>query len=245
MNSLQSRKEREWAARESLVLEHAARLLVRDGFQDLNLDELAAAVEYSKGTLYLHFKSKEDLALAVTTGALKYRADLLERAAAFSGTTRQRARAMALAWGEFMKTHRDFFAVELMLQARSFWDRASEERRSRHLAETGRIFEAVNRVVLDACECGDLPRRSSPEQVMVSLMALGMGGHCLVTQPAWQAVCAIKDPEASLLLHAERLMDGWGWKPISNGGRSDALDRRIHRAVFAKSIQSKNLNGSK
>jgi AcrR family transcriptional regulator len=245
VNSLQSRKEREWAARENLVLEHAARLLVRDGFQDLNLDELAVVVEYSKGTLYLHFKSKEDLALAVTTEALKYRADLLERAAAFSGTTRQRARAMALAWGEFMKTHRDFFAVELLLQARSFWDRASEERQGRHLAETGRIFQAVKRVVLDACACGDLPRRSSPEQVTFSLMALGMGGHCMVTQPAWQAVCPIKDPEASFLLHAERLMDGWDWKPISNGGRSDALDRRIHRSVFPKSVQSKNLRGSK
>src|SRR6186713_2509423 len=119
MTPTQTRKDRERTARESLVLEHAARLLIRDGFQNLNLDELASAVEYSKGTLYLHFKSKEDLALAVATQALQYRADLLERAAAFAGTTRQRARAMTFASCEFMMTHRDFFTVELMLQARS------------------------------------------------------------------------------------------------------------------------------
>ena len=156
MNVIQSRKERERAARESLILKHGARLVARDGFQDLNLDELAAAAEYSKGTLYLHFKTKEDLVLAVATRALQHRADLLERAAAFSGKTRERVRAMAFASCEFMVTHRDFFAVELILQARSFWDRASEERRSRHLAESGRIFRLVNQVVEDARACGDL-----------------------------------------------------------------------------------------
>ncbi|MCD6048934.1 MAG: hypothetical protein K0Q55_337, partial [Verrucomicrobia bacterium] len=55
-----SRKERERAAREELILEHGRRLLVRDGFQDFNLDELAKAIEYSKGTIYLHFQTKED-----------------------------------------------------------------------------------------------------------------------------------------------------------------------------------------
>src|SRR6516225_5463962 len=60
---IQARKERERAAREELILDHAQRMLLRDGFQNLNLDELAEAVEYSKGTLYLHFKTKEDIAL--------------------------------------------------------------------------------------------------------------------------------------------------------------------------------------
>ena len=235
MSVIQIRKERERAARESLILGHAARMLAQDGFQDLNLDELAAAAEYSKGTLYLHFKTKEDLVLAVATRALQHRADLLERAAAFSGTTRERARALAFACCEFMVTHRDFFAVELILQARSFWDRASEERRSRHLDESGRIFRVVNQVVLDARACGDLPSRYSPEQVTLSLMAITMGSHCMFTQPAMQAVCPIQDPIAVLLLSGERLMDGWGWAPISNGSRSDALDRRIYREVFPNS----------
>ena len=43
------------------------------------------------------------------------------------------------------------------------------------------------------------------------------------------------DRQAVLLLSAERLMDGWGWTPISNGSRSDALDRRIYREVFPNS----------
>jgi AcrR family transcriptional regulator len=86
MSVNQSRKDRERPGREELIIDHAQRLLARDGFQDLNLDEVARAVEYSKGTLYLHFESKEDLVLAVATRALRQRADLFERAATFQGT---------------------------------------------------------------------------------------------------------------------------------------------------------------
>jgi len=226
--------------RESLLLEHAARLLVRDGFQDLNLDELAAAAEYSKGTLYLHFKSKEDLVLGVATQALKYRADLLERGAAFEGKTRERVRAMALASGEFMATHRDYFALELMLQTRSFWNRVSDERRDRHLAETGRIAHAVNQVVMDARACGDLPRKFSPEEVALSLMAITMGSHCMITLPAFQAVCPIPEPAVALVEFGERLMDGWGWKPLANGKRSEALDQRIQKHLSMTSSEPKS-----
>src|SRR5881409_592601 len=92
MSVTQARKERERAAREDLILEQGRRLLVRDGFQDFNLDELAKVIEYSKGTIYLHFETKEDLALAVATRALRERADLFERAAKFGGKTRERIR---------------------------------------------------------------------------------------------------------------------------------------------------------
>src|SRR5258707_11868569 len=89
-----ARKERERAAREELMIDHATRLLLKDGYQNLNLDVLAQAIEYSKGTIYLHFSTKEDLALAVSTRVLKERADLFERAAPFQGRTRGRVRAI-------------------------------------------------------------------------------------------------------------------------------------------------------
>ena len=33
----------------------------------------------------------------------------------------------------------------------------------------------------------------------------------------------------------EKPWNCWGWTPISNGSRSDALDRRIYREVFPNS----------
>ena len=220
INVIRSRKERQRAARENLILEHAARLLAQDGFQDLNLDDLAKAVEYSKGTLYLHFKTKEDLALAVATRALGQWADLLERAASFPGSTRARARAMGVVCAEFLVAYRELFTLKLVLQERSFWDRVSQERRSQHLAEGARTVRTVNQVVLDAVACGNLPGGCSSKEVALSLMAISIGGHCFVTHPAWQRLCPMEDPGALLLQHQDRLLDGWGWKPLSERSTS-------------------------
>jgi len=232
MISTQARKERQREERENLILENAARMLARDGFQDLNLDALAAAVEYSKGTLYLHFKTKEDLVLAVATLSLKHRADLLERAASFQGTTRERARAMGFACCEFAMAHREFFAVEMMLQQISFWDRVSEERQGQHMAEMLRTYDAVHRLVMEAVACGDLPKTALPDDVTLSMMAITMGSHCLVTEPQLQKLFDIRSPMSVLLVHQDRMMDGWGWKPLSNGNAFVALDKRICKTIF-------------
>ena len=232
MSITRDRKVRQKLERENLILENAARLLARDGFQNLNLDELASSIEYSKGTLYLHFKTKEDLVLSVATLSLKHRADLLERAVSFSDSTRERARAMGFACCEFAVTHREFFAVTLMLQEISFWDRVSKDRQDQHLLVTQRTYDVVHRLVLDAKKCGDLPGKVSARDVTLSLMAITMGSHCIVTQPQLQTLYDIREPMPMLLMHQDRMMDGWGWKPISNGNRHVGLDRRIRRELF-------------
>ena len=230
------RKERERAEREQRILEEAERLLRRDGFQDLNLDELARAIEYSKGILYLHFRTKEDLVLSVVTRALKLRADLLERGARFNGTTRERMRALSLACCHFAYVQREYFTVEMMLKSRSFWERASEERRGLHQAQTGRIFHIVNELVIAAAACGDLPAGTKSQEVTLSLIAMTLGSHCATVQPDLQLLCAVEDPLASLRLHHERILDGWGWKPQSADLDSRALDRRIRDEVFPEAV---------
>jgi AcrR family transcriptional regulator len=47
------------------ILEAAEEVFVRNGFESAQMDEIAARAERSKGAVYLHFKSKEDLFLAL------------------------------------------------------------------------------------------------------------------------------------------------------------------------------------
>jgi len=47
------------------LLSAAEEIFVRDGFESAQLDEIAAAAGRSKGAVYTHFKSKEDLFLAL------------------------------------------------------------------------------------------------------------------------------------------------------------------------------------
>jgi AcrR family transcriptional regulator len=47
-----------------LILDAADRLLARYGYRKMTIDDLAREVGIGKGTVYLHFKSKEDVALS-------------------------------------------------------------------------------------------------------------------------------------------------------------------------------------
>jgi len=47
------------------LLEAAEEVFVRDGYESAQLDEIAALAGRSKGAVYVHFKSKEDLFLAL------------------------------------------------------------------------------------------------------------------------------------------------------------------------------------
>lgn len=63
------RKEREKEFKRGLILEAAEELIVEKGHNQLNMDEVAVRAEVSKGTLYLYFKNKTDLVLAIVQKA--------------------------------------------------------------------------------------------------------------------------------------------------------------------------------
>ena len=60
-----SLKERQRQEREELILQASEEVLLAKGYQDTSMDEIAARVGIAKGTLYLHFASKEDLVVAL------------------------------------------------------------------------------------------------------------------------------------------------------------------------------------
>ncbi|MGH2569187.1 MAG: TetR/AcrR family transcriptional regulator, partial [Bacteroidota bacterium] len=68
---IQERKEREKEHRREEILNAAQRVFFEKGLQTATMDEIAEVAELSKGTLYLYYKSKEDLYLAVMIRGLE------------------------------------------------------------------------------------------------------------------------------------------------------------------------------
>ena len=58
-------KERQRRAREEAILDAAGEVLLDRGFQAMSMEEVAARVGIAKGTIYLHFASKDALAAAL------------------------------------------------------------------------------------------------------------------------------------------------------------------------------------
>lgn len=228
-----ARRAREFAAREELILREARRLLLEKGFQGWNMDDLAQAVEYSKGTLYQHFASKEDLALAVITEALAQRAGLFEHASTFKGGTRERIRAICGACCEFATSHPDYYHVEMMLKSASFWGKASEARREDHRFHAGRCWRAVQAIVIEAQAAGDMPKGLvTPEQATFALISVTVGSHIMATEGDLKVMAGIQDPLLTVRKNGDIMCDGMRWKPLSDEFDYAATDRRIVRELF-------------
>ncbi|GER91419.1 TetR family transcriptional regulator [Dictyobacter vulcani] len=68
---MKSFREKQRALREDVILEAAYQLLLEQGYQKMNMDELAARVGVAKMTIYQHFSSKEALAIGVIVRGMK------------------------------------------------------------------------------------------------------------------------------------------------------------------------------
>jgi AcrR family transcriptional regulator len=57
-------------ARVQRIVDAAAQLFARRHYHEVRMDDIAAQAEVAKGTLYLHFKTKEDLYLALIVNGM-------------------------------------------------------------------------------------------------------------------------------------------------------------------------------
>ncbi len=62
---IQERKEREKRARQEAILKAAQKIFLTKGLDQATIDDVAEKAELSKGTIYLYFKSKEELYISV------------------------------------------------------------------------------------------------------------------------------------------------------------------------------------
>jgi AcrR family transcriptional regulator len=87
-------RERQRQEREQLILQAAEELLLEHGYHDTSIDEIAARVGISKGTVYLHFASKEDLVFALFERGLQGFLRAIETILASPATPRAKLQAI-------------------------------------------------------------------------------------------------------------------------------------------------------
>ncbi len=105
---IRERKKRDYEKRRTLILETARRLFHRKGFGGVTLDEIALEIEFSKGTIYSHFASKEEIFAQILLGHLNLLAGYLKEAAATSATREDGVRRALEAYLRFYDQHREY-----------------------------------------------------------------------------------------------------------------------------------------
>lgn len=89
-----SLKEKQRQERERLIFQAAEDMFLERGYHETSIDEIAARVGIAKGTVYLHFPSKEDLIFALVERDLQRMLDNIEVRVADVTSTRDKLEAI-------------------------------------------------------------------------------------------------------------------------------------------------------
>lgn len=228
-----ARRERDLRRREDLILDAAEDLLLVHGYLGLNLDRLAERVEYSKGTLYNHFETKEDIVLALASRNLAARVDLFERASAFPGRTRERMVAINVANEVLAEGGSSPFQIMQMAKTPSLWEKTAAARRAGYARREHRCLEVLEEVVRAGVTAGDVVLGDSQvREFCFGMMALSLGTHLVISAPGWTENLGVKAPLAVLRANQHRLLDGAGWRPLLVEWDYAATEARIRAEVF-------------
>ncbi len=95
----------------SRLLARARTLFLKRNYADVTMDQVVAAAEVTKGALYHHFKSKEELYLALLHQDLAEKQELFEQAAASTGSCRERLRRLTQSFLELPREKRDLIML--------------------------------------------------------------------------------------------------------------------------------------
>jgi AcrR family transcriptional regulator len=196
------------------ILEAARTIFSRKAYADAAVDDVAEQARIAKGTLYLYFKSKEDLYLAALVSDLRaMSADARSKMESATGF-REKLRAFFEVRLDYCRSHEDFLRI--------------------YLAEYGSMFlrGPLNRA------CHQLVRENIRYVAQVVEEAIGSGEIRRVPAPAVAA--AILDMSRGLI---ERRLLGWKefraqdeiefsidllWSGMGNNGRP--VRGRVRRA---------------
>ncbi len=224
------------AEREAFFLDHAWAMIQNEGVLNLQMAKLAHRCEYSVGTLYQHFTSKEDLLVALATRSVGQRLSLYQRAAAWQAPTRFRILAVVLADILFAQQSPEYFQLAQYVSTHTIWMAASHERRELALEASQPLGDLVASIVQDARHSGDMQDSQLNDRELCSgLWAMCEGMHSLVSAAGLLEAHSVPRPYQLLIIQAHALLNGLNWQPLmdlQDAGQQDRLLERIMAELF-------------
>lgn len=234
-----SPKQQQIREREQKIVRVARAQILNEGYHGFGLEAIAGEVGVSRGTLYNHFSCKEDLILAVLIETLELRLSWVERAAAYRGTSRQRMAAVLVAVELFARVRTDHYRIEEIVRSGTVWEKAGSEKRVAASHLNAQATGIVAGIVRDAIVQGDLqfPLDVKPEDFVFGIWSLIEGGFSIHSNSGRLWLPMTKQSGKILRLSAWRLLDGFGWKPLSTGEEFTDQTVTILKELFSSEFK--------
>ena len=237
-----SRKQRELAQREELILDAAQNILHEQGFTFLTMDRIAEAVEYSKGTIYNHFSSKEDMVCSLCCRSINNLIDMFSRAAEYEGSSRERFSAIGIGYSLYHQVHPMAAQNLQIIKINAVREKISNEKLKEMESLEQRIIQIATGVVNQAIECGDLPKETSPiaNSIVFGIWSMYFGALILENSDIPLQELGFSPTVQLLWLNTQKFLDGYHWLPLSSDTDNNAMFNMISSDLYANEIEMLN-----
>lgn len=235
---ISARREREFQQRDEAIVELARRILQEDGFEGVSIGRIAEELEYSRGTIYLHYSCKEEIILAVGIRAQQLRLELMDRVLAMPG----RARERFVAAGEVIRVVSPRYTRgEMLIYLDGIREKVRDELRDQMFEHEGKLFRKGAGIVQNAVESGDLvlPDRLTAEDFAYIHWANIYGAMCIGNSGTPLRTLGIGDSAMVSKTFGRTYLDALGWRPLSSEFDYRGTMRRIYEDVITPDIRER------
>ena len=148
------RKAWEQEQRKQRIVDMAEFVFFQSGYDGATLPAIADAAGYNKRTLYLYFKDKEDLFLAVVLRGLEILRDKLKKSINGTASSSIGLREMAAAFFDFSMDHPQYLDLIMAYEGRYFvyHNRTTSTDPDSHLERCQQVSDDMARMVTEAIE---------------------------------------------------------------------------------------------
>jgi TetR/AcrR family transcriptional regulator len=175
MMGIRERKEREKEARHEEILNAAESVFFSKGLSEATMDHVAAEAELSKGTLYLYFRSKEDIYLAVSLRGMEILRTMFEQAASTDTPVIQRIEKLEDAYYAFFLDHRKYFRMFNLFENPDFQTHVSPDMMEQCAVSDSKLWKVVIDLIQEGIDQGMLHKGLDPLEVAVMLWSNANG----------------------------------------------------------------------
>lgn len=166
----QARKDREKENRKEQILEAAIAIMSENGVRGLNIDRVAERTELAKGTVYLYFKSKEEILATLSVRARQGILKAFEKINQSHKDPIEKLVDIAAANHNFYKKNALLHDLVLLFESDNTLTETNEM-----YDVSQRITSLVSSIVQEAQRTGDLNPALDPVALTFCLWGMSMG----------------------------------------------------------------------
>lgn len=237
-----TRKQRELFEREQLILDTAQKIMRDDGIQGLTMERVASEIEYSKGTVYNHFSSKEEIISGISCRCSLNIIEMFTRAKNYAGSHRERIAAIGIAHNLYAQLHPDELRNLQILKSADVREKIPLEKQTELLQLEQQITNIVLEIINDAIKNGDIPTGQPfiPDSIFLGLWSMGFGSNMLHVSGIPFDKLGIQPPLKMMWVNSHKLLDSYQWQPLSTTFDIEKLKEKLINELFLD--EAKQLN---